>query len=131
MAKILSRLLQKSANRRSARPLGDDTCSALQLRLLSVADSREMQPEGFIKQKQQHQRHKKKVVVPEGCVPLVINGQHRLFLRASGLGHPLVVALLERTAQESGHCFDYPGALRLSCADPASLHHLLRLAVHV
>ncbi|KAH7438891.1 hypothetical protein KP509_04G035300 [Ceratopteris richardii] len=67
---------------------------------------------------------------PKGCVPVIVNNQHRLMIHVSRLQSPLVLSLLQAAEQAKGRSATYDGALQLSC-DADSFEGLLRLATCV
>ncbi|KAH7295211.1 hypothetical protein KP509_27G037300 [Ceratopteris richardii] len=80
------------------------------------------------KKKREKENEEKKRPASKGRIPLIVNGQHRILIKASSLRHPLVKSILAEDAEENDNSFHYNGAVRLSC-DSASFRGLLRLAV--
>ncbi|KAH7302530.1 hypothetical protein KP509_23G076600 [Ceratopteris richardii] len=78
--------------------------------------------------KQEKKTQKKRV--PKGCVPVIVNNQHRLMIHVSCLQSPVVLSLLQATEEAKGRSATYDGALQLSC-DADSFEGLLRLATCV
>ncbi|KAH7279407.1 hypothetical protein KP509_37G018300 [Ceratopteris richardii] len=67
--------------------------------------------------------------VPKGCIPILVNGNHRLIITIDTLcHHPLLHSMLQQAAEEGRNTFNYRGPLRL-CCDADSFQELLQLNI--
>ncbi|KAH7438890.1 hypothetical protein KP509_04G035200 [Ceratopteris richardii] len=111
-------LINKSEVKGSVRRTGSQTRK----------QKKESKEGGATEAKQEKKSQRKRA--PKGCVPVIVNNQHRIMIHVSRLQNPLVLSLLEATAQIKGRSATYEGALELFC-DADSFEGLLRLAACV